>query len=189
MLQIHEVLREPTDFGKNVSDSKNVIEKFKKIEKKLKEIKKIINNPDSTLRFLSENPKLLEEDMKSLAQEAKNKGLKSPEEIEKLITKPEHIQDIMGTIMTGLVKSSGIQNEVEKIVKDSSGKPDNDTNAGKSVANKDMLNAPPPGLFASNTMSKFADILGIPNVVTSYEYLASGETDGILEWDKFTEIS
>jgi hypothetical protein len=128
--------------------------------------------------------------MNSLAQEAKNKGLKSSEEIEKFIAKPEHVQGIMGTILTGLVESSGIPNEPEKIVKDPSGKLKNESvnNTGTSIADKNITTKPPAGLFASDTMSKFADTLGIPNAVTSYEYLASGETDNILEWDRFVEV-
>lgn len=44
-------------------------------------------------------------------------------------------------------------------------------------------------LFASVSMDRFAEVLGIPNAVTSYEYLATGETDNIIGWDKFIEIS
>jgi hypothetical protein len=190
LLEIREVLRKPYDFSKNISEGKKITEKFKIIQKKLKEIKKIINNPDLTHNFLSENPKLLEDKMKSMAQEAKNKGLKSHEEIQNLITKPENLQDIMGTLLTGLVKSSGISNEVENIVKESSGKPqsESDNDTGKSIADKGMLTKPPEGLFASETMRKFADILGIPNAITSYEYLDSGEIEDILEWDRFIKI-
>jgi hypothetical protein len=38
-------------------------------------------------------------------------------------------------------------------------------------------------------MLEFAEVFGISNVVTSYEYLKSGETDGIKEWEKFVEIA
>ena len=47
---------------------------------------------------------------------------------------------------------------------------------------------PPEGLFASDTMFRFADILGIPNVMASYEYLKAGEIESIKKWDRFVEI-
>ncbi len=44
-------------------------------------------------------------------------------------------------------------------------------------------------VFASENMRKFADILGIKNAVTSYEYLAQGEIDNIIGWQDFIRIS
>jgi hypothetical protein len=47
----------------------------------------------------------------------------------------------------------------------------------------------PNGLFASDMMFRFAEILGIPNAIASYEYLKAGEVDNVKEWGRFIEIA
>ena len=42
--------------------------------------------------------------------------------------------------------------------------------------------------FASPLLERFAQILGIRNAVTSYEYLQNGELDGIEGWDQFVHV-
>jgi hypothetical protein len=42
--------------------------------------------------------------------------------------------------------------------------------------------------FAGETLARFAELLGLPNALTSYEYLSDDETDGIEGWKKFTHI-
>jgi hypothetical protein len=37
-------------------------------------------------------------------------------------------------------------------------------------------------------MMRFAEVLGIANAVTSYEYLAEGETDDMQRADEFVQI-
>ncbi|MHB0998556.1 MAG: hypothetical protein ACYC27_04860 [Armatimonadota bacterium] len=43
--------------------------------------------------------------------------------------------------------------------------------------------------FADDALADFAEILNLPNALTSYEYLADGETDDIEGWDSFIKIS
>jgi hypothetical protein len=43
-------------------------------------------------------------------------------------------------------------------------------------------------VFASDELERFADLLGLPNVITAYEYLMDGETDGTDGWDEFIHV-
>jgi hypothetical protein len=190
--RIREILCKPKDLSKDALLDPNIIEKLKRFEEVSKEIKKFINDPDSIIRFLAENPHLLDEKTRSLAQEAKNTGLMSPEELQKLIAKPEHIQDIIGRLITGFLKSRGFMNETGNWTEDLTGSSINarsdESKFKDGFIGKTERYQPPAGLFASETMRQFADLLGITNAVTSYEYLAAGEIDNILEWNRFAEV-
>lgn len=43
-------------------------------------------------------------------------------------------------------------------------------------------------LFKQELLGRFADLLGLPNALTSYEYLQSGESDGVVGWDQFLHV-
>ncbi len=43
-------------------------------------------------------------------------------------------------------------------------------------------------VFTTELLASFSDILGLPNTLTSYEYLANGETEDIRKWDEFEKI-
>ncbi|MFO0966772.1 MAG: hypothetical protein U0793_14460 [Gemmataceae bacterium] len=43
-------------------------------------------------------------------------------------------------------------------------------------------------VFASETLSRFADLLNLANAETAYEYLMQGDTDNIEQWDDFTHV-
>jgi hypothetical protein len=51
---------------------------------------------------------------------------------------------------------------------------------------RQVLDAQPA--FKTETLKKFAQLLGLPNAVTSYEYMLSGETEGIEAFDSFLRI-
>jgi len=42
--------------------------------------------------------------------------------------------------------------------------------------------------FASEQLDRFAKVLGIANVLAAYEYMKDGEVDGILKWNRFSEV-
>jgi hypothetical protein len=58
------------------------------------------------------------------------------------------------------------------------------------VALKAMLSDPEAesAAFASSLLERFAQVLGIRNAVTSYEYLQNGELDGLEGWDQFVHV-
>lgn len=43
-------------------------------------------------------------------------------------------------------------------------------------------------VFASETLERFARLLGLPNAVAAYEYLEDGETENITGWDRFVHV-
>jgi hypothetical protein len=43
-------------------------------------------------------------------------------------------------------------------------------------------------LFKGELLGRFADLLGLPNALTSYEYLQAGERDGVEGWDEFLHV-
>jgi hypothetical protein len=43
-------------------------------------------------------------------------------------------------------------------------------------------------LFADDLLRDFAELLGLPNALTSYEYLKAGETDDTEGWDQFQHV-
>jgi WD40 repeat protein len=58
------------------------------------------------------------------------------------------------------------------------------------LALKAMLADPDaePFAFASTMLERFAQVIGIRNVITSYEYLQDGELDGLEGWDQFEHV-
>jgi tetratricopeptide (TPR) repeat protein len=42
--------------------------------------------------------------------------------------------------------------------------------------------------FESKRMAQFVDLMGLPNAMSSYEYLQAGERDDIEGWDQFTHV-
>jgi len=43
-------------------------------------------------------------------------------------------------------------------------------------------------VFTTELLAAFSDIFGLPNTMTSYEYLDNGETGDVREWDEFEKI-
>jgi hypothetical protein len=48
--------------------------------------------------------------------------------------------------------------------------------------------AQPPYVFAGEQLRDFAEVLNIKNTQTYFEYLQQGETDGIVDWEKFVKL-
>lgn len=59
--------------------------------------------------------------------------------------------------------------------------------ASKRKALKTLLDAE-DYTFEMERLEKFAEVLGLPNAVTSYEYLQDRERDGIQQWKQFVHI-
>jgi hypothetical protein len=43
-------------------------------------------------------------------------------------------------------------------------------------------------LFKGELLRRFAELLGLPNALTSYEYLQAGESEGVEGWDEFLHV-
>ena len=172
-------------------DMKHEINKLKSLSK---DIDNFINNPDAMNEFLMKNPELVQGEISSLTDEAKNKGIQSMEEMEKLLKESGKAQDMAMKLMEKFIKTKTSSKELDSLKSDSDKYGAADTDLEKKISvqmnmnDKRKMNLP-EGLFASDTMFRFAEVLGVPNATGSYEYLKAGETSGIKEWDRFIEIS
>jgi hypothetical protein len=52
---------------------------------------------------------------------------------------------------------------------------------------RELLAADQP-VFAGESLARFAELLGLPNACSSYEYLVQGETDDVEGWDEFVHV-
>jgi hypothetical protein len=176
---------------------KQMAEQIKKLGSIAKEIDDFANNCEAVAKFLSENPDLLDDELKSLAEDAVSKGATSGEDLVKLMRDPGQMQEMMAKVMEGFMQSRAWVDKDGKWGEDLRG----EGAAGQSgaaqspkAAAADMIGGeagrigPPAGLFASDSMMRFAEVLGIANAVTSYEYLAQGETDDMQRADEFVQI-
>jgi hypothetical protein len=158
-----------------------VMNRMKKMESFSKEVHGFFRNPDKMLKFFSEHPELIDEDVKSLAQIAKQKKITSPVDLETFIVesgKPQGTAFKAVKLYTDMLLASEEFAELK---------------FGLSIENKPHVSgcdkmSESGCVFASEPMQQFADVLGIKNAVTSYAYLKDGDTDDISQWDEFIEI-
>lgn len=190
--KIRKILK-PTSF----LDKIQVPDEIKEIDKKFKSLSKSINssvnNPNAMLEFLEKNPELFKDETKSLAKEAVSRGVKLTEEIQKFLEESGKTQDMAMKLVEEFVKSRTSSEKFDFLRPDSNKLDKSYADMEKQISEQIVVDdkgniKSPEGLFASDTMFQFAEILGIPNAVASYEYLKAGETDGLKEWDKFVEI-
>jgi len=178
-------------------DKIHVPDEIKEIDKKFKSlsrsIKNFTNDPNAMLEFLEKNPEFFKDETKSLAKEAASRNLKSTEEIQEFLEKSGKTQDMAMKLVEEFVKSRTSSEEFDFLRLGSNKLDKSYDDMEKQISEQIVVGdkgniKSPEGLFASDSMFQLAEILGIPNVVASYEYLKAGETDGIKEWDKFVEI-
>ena len=86
--------------------------------------------------------------------------------------KPELMQELMGHIIPMLMQQPEILLTSTPEV--------NSTEQSATQEN--------PYLFASMQLQDFANIIGLPNTTTCFEYLEQVETDDIVSWDQFVKI-
>lgn len=190
--KIRKILK-PTSF----LDKIQVPDEIKEIDKKFKSLSKsinsFVNNPNAMLEFLEKNPELFKDETKSLAKEAASRGVKSTEEIQKFLEESGKTQDMAMKLVEEFVKSRTSSEKFDFLRPDSNKLDKSYADMEKQISEQIVVDdkgniKSPEDLFASHTMFRFAEILGIPNTTTSYEYLKAGDREGVREWDKFVEI-
>jgi len=191
--EIREILK-PVAISDDITVADNVAREEKKLRSLSKEIDDFIKDPEEVQRFLSENPGLFEEEMKSLAEEASSHGMQSLEQIQKSMEESGKAQDCVVRILAEFMRSRTDTEDHGVLGSGSGEREEIHDDLEKVIFDKCPVDdagdiRPPAGLFASETMNRFAEVLGIRNAVTSYEYLADGDTDNICGWDQFIEIS
>jgi hypothetical protein len=190
--EIGKILK-PSFSRKPLELPKKIREQVQKWGALSKEISVFVNTPEKVKNFLSENPQLSEETFKSLAKEAKSKGLKDPEELRKYVEINPKMHELIIKIVEEFRKSR--MNSEEYRILHVSPEEQKEMNAEmnrvffeKGFTNKVRNLEDNEYLFASHRMEKFACCLGISNSVTSYEYIASGEVDNIVGLKDFIHV-
>ncbi|MHC4344939.1 MAG: hypothetical protein ACYSUP_09675 [Planctomycetota bacterium] len=176
---------------------KKLTEQMKELESIANEMESFASDPGAVEKFISENPELLDDELKSLAEDAASKGTTSKEDLTKLMKDPGQMQAMMAKVMQRFMQSRGWLDKTGKWSEDSG--PQRGEGQGRAdelseAATENMFMGedgqirPPAGLLASESMMRFAEVLGITNAVTSYEYLGEGETDDMQRADEFVRI-
>jgi hypothetical protein len=190
---IHEILRVKPRIGDAVFPDK-AAKQMSKLESLSKAIDEFVQDPEATVKFLSDHPNLLDEETKSLAKEASQQGRKSFQELQQLLEDSGKLPDFARKIVGEFVKSLSEKEEYGFLKPGSKQQKELGSEMDELIGDKCFVDEQgnvqlPEGLFASESMERFGEVLGIVNAVTSYEYLAVGETDGIVGWDRFITIT
>lgn len=191
--KIRDILKPKSIFDK-IKISKEVKQQAKKLESLSKSLDDMFCNQKAVFDFLDNHPELLKDNLDTLAKGAMDQGLSSADELRGFLEKDKNAQNIMMKIAEEYVKSRASSKEFEFLRPDSNKLDEAFADMQKQISdemfldNKGNIKAP-QGLFASDMMIDFAEVLGISNVLTSYEYLKAGDTDGIKEWKRFVEIA
>lgn len=168
---LKQVLKQK-DITAELSDNTNSLKDIMDISNKLDELMK---DPVKMLQVALENDPSVQEKIKSLTKDIP--GEPSQEAIVKLLeTKPELLQEIMGQVIASVMKQPDILLQPKPKHKDGNVSSDQPDTKGNNY------------LFASMQLQDFANIIGLPNAMTCYEYLEQAETDDIINWDKFIKI-
>lgn len=189
--KISKILKPPS-FLERIKKCVKIPSEIKDMNKRMKslskEIQSFVNSPSAMDEYVQNNPDVLSEHFDSIVKELKNKGITSKEEAQKYLLESGKTQEAASKIVESFVKSKTSSKEYDFF------NPNSETSkkisaameqVGKSFMNKKRI---PQGLFSSETMRQFSEILGISNSLTSYEYLKSGEISNIKEWNKFVEV-
>jgi hypothetical protein len=192
MAKIRKILK-PRSLLKKMQIPDELKEMNKKMKSLAKEVHHFANDQSAINEYLKQNPDLLKEDYSSMAELVKKEGITSPEDMLKFMENNGKAQEMAMKIMESFWKSRLDSKEFEFF------NPNSDEAKKLSVAmdqfynqfgaNNKNIGKMAEVVFASEPMRQFAEILGVPNALTSYEYLKAGETDDIKEWDKFIEIA
>jgi len=167
---LKDVLRQKTSVADISTDPKQVQDYFKRIED-------LLNDPEKILQFAAENEIDLQGQIKALGDQLPDD--QSPGAIVDLINQqPELLVETMKKIIALYA-----ERQRDRFV------PTNGTTVSQEskITPEDELKKN-GYLFASMQLQDFAAIVGLPNVMTCYEYLTQGETDDIVNWNGFTKI-
>lgn len=190
--EIRKILRIKSKFNK-VHIPPEIKQEINKLESLSKDIENFLSNPNAVHEFLTKNPELVQGEISSLVAEAKGQGIQSVEEMGELLEKSGKARDMGMKLVEEFMKTRTSSKESNSLRSDSDKCGETYTDMEKKISGQMNMDdkgnvKPPEGLFASDTMFRFAEVLGIPNVMASYEYLKAGEIDSIKKWDGFVEI-
>jgi len=189
--KIRKILK-PRSFLKNIRLPDELKEMNKKLKSFSKELHTFVSSPNAMEEYLQKNPDILSEHCKSVAKQLKSKGITSAEDVQKYLEESDKAEKgalkLVETFVNSRIKSKEydfFDPNSDKAKKISAAM----EQMSRQLAMNDKNNTGiSKDLFANKSMCQFAEILGIANSFTSYEYLKNGDIDNIKEWDKFVEI-
>jgi len=192
--EIREILKPgPCIRDKNFPDQ--VPEEVKEFAALAKETQKFLKDPEAMQRFLLDHPELFEDEYKNLSNKALERDSQSMDEIREFLEGSGEVKNIAKKLIMAFMNTCKVERKKKRTEVHCDKQDEIAASMGKMIAGKFSVHEGgkiqlPEGLFfAREQMGKFAGALGISNAVTSYEYLAGGETDNISGWEQFVEIS
>lgn len=191
--KIRKILKPKSIFDK-MKIPWQIMQQVRKLQSLSKSIEQMMHNQEAMTDFIEKHPELLKEKLDPLAKEAIGQGLSSEDELRGFLEKDEQAQNIMKKIAEEYAKSCVCSGKFDTLRPDSNEPDGAFADMQKEISDEMFVDVKgnlkaPQGLFASDMMIDFAEVLGISNVLTSYEYLKAGDTDGIKEWKRFVEIT
>jgi hypothetical protein len=192
--EIREILEPgPPIRDRNFADQ--VPEEVKEFAALAEETQKFIKDPKAMQRFLLDHPELFENEFKNLSNKVLGRSPQSMEEVQEFVKRSGEVQSIAQKLVIAFMSTYKTEHK-KKGAKVHLGKQEEITTSMRTKISSKFSGReggkiqPSERLFsAREQMGKFAGILGISNAVTSYEYLADGETNYISNWEQFVEIS
>lgn len=189
--KIRKILKPKSIFDK-IKIPREIMQQAKKLQSLSKSIEQMMHNQEAMTDFIENHPELLKEKLDPLAKEAIGQGLSSEDELRGFLEKDEQAQNIMKKIAEEYAKSCVCSGKFDTPGPDSNKLDESFADMQKQISDEmspdEKGNFRISGLFAGEIMLEFAEVLGIANVLSSYQYLKAGDTDGVKEWKRFVEI-
>jgi hypothetical protein len=189
--KIRKILKPKSIFDK-IKIPREIMQQAKKLQSLSKSLEQMMQNQEAMTNFIENHPELLGDKLDPLAKEAVDQGLSSEDELRVFLDKDEQAQNIMMKIAEEYAKSCVSSGEFDSLRPDSNELDGAFADMQKQISDEMSVdekgNLKVSGLFASEIMLEFAEVLGIVNFLSSYEYLKAGDTDGVKEWKRFVEI-
>jgi hypothetical protein len=172
---------------------REIKQQARKLESLSKSLDEMMHNQEAMTDFIENHPELLKDKLGPLVNEAMSQGLNSEDELRGFLEKDKQAKNIMMKIAEEYAKSCVSSEEFESLRPDSNKLDEAFADMQKQISDEmvgdEKGNLKATGLFASEIMTDFAEVLGIANVLTSYQYLKAGGTDGVRQWKRFVEIA
>ncbi len=150
----------------------------------------LIENAEKISEFMSANPQLFDDHSEMFRKLLEKGEITSIEDTIKFFLKDDRGKEFIQKILEQYIEHTGQSIELDSFYKNLPEVEIPDSSFFEDSSTEDVIQEMPfPPVFVSEYMLRFADLFGIQNSLTSYEYLQDGDTDDISRWDEFIEIS
>jgi hypothetical protein len=169
----------PPDVRQKITELGTISEKMDHLAK----------NTEKISEFISANPQLFDDHSEMFRKLFEKGEITSVEDTIKFFLKDDRGKEFIQKILEQYVEHTGLSVELDSSYKNLPEVGTPDSSFFEKSSTEDVIQEMPfPVVFVSEYMLRFADLFGIQNSLTSYEYLQQGDTDDISRWDEFIEI-